>query len=294
MQFAIPVALCDPTELTAIASTADACGYGWIAVSDHLIYPREFSQPYPYTKDGKPRFSEDTSWPDPWIAISAMAAVSQQLKFYTNVYVLPARNPVHVAKFLATLAVMSNNRVALGAGMGWMSEEFNAGGQPFAKRGARADEMLGIIKALHSGEMVEHHGQFFDLPALKMRPAPTAPVPVFVGGFSDAALKRAAQHDGWISDVHTTAELQAFFDRIEQYRRDCGREKQPFERLCFGTRDAVDLDGFRRLRDMGVTALCTPPWFFYPDKVHGGKPTSPLSVKLDAIKRFADDYVAKL
>ena len=107
MQFAIPVALCDPTELTAIARTADECGYGWIAVSDHLIYPREFSQPYPYTKDGKPRFSEDTNWPDPWIAISAMAAVTQQLRFYTNVYVLPARNPVHVAKFLSTLAVMS-------------------------------------------------------------------------------------------------------------------------------------------------------------------------------------------
>jgi probable F420-dependent oxidoreductase len=289
MQFAIPVALCDPTELTAIAKTADECGYGWIAVSDHLVYPREFSQPYPYTKDGKPRFSEDTPWPDPWIAISAMAAVSQQLKFYTNVYVLPARNPVHVAKFLATLAVMSNNRVALGAGMGWMSEEFSAGGQPFAKRGARADEMLALIRTLHSGEMVEHHSSFYDLPALKMRPAPTQPVPVFVGGFSDAALQRAARHDGWISDVHTTAELQAFFDCIDEYRKQAERDHLPFERLCFNTRDAADLDGFRRLRDMGVTALCTPPWFFY-----GGKPTSPLTVKLDAIRRFADEYVAKL
>ena len=85
MQFAIPVALCDPTELTAIAKTADEHGYGWIAVSDHLIYPREFSQPYPYTKDGKPRFSEDTNWPDPWVAISAMAISSSAVGIHQAV-----------------------------------------------------------------------------------------------------------------------------------------------------------------------------------------------------------------
>jgi probable F420-dependent oxidoreductase len=289
MQFAIPVALCDPTELTAIAKTADENGYGWIAISDHLIYPQQFSQPYPYTADGKPRFSEDTNWPDPWIAISAMAAVTQHLRFYTNVYVLPARTPVHVAKFLATLAVMSNNRIALGAGMGWMPEEFTAGGQPFAKRGARADDMLSVIQKLHTGEMVEHHSEFFDLPAMKMRPAPSQPVPVYVGGFSEPALRRAAQHDGWISDVHTSTELQMYFDKVQQYRRELGRETLPFEMLCFNARDAFDLDGFKRMREMGVTALCTPPWFFY-----GGKPTSPLAFKLDAIKRFAEDYIGKI
>ncbi len=289
MQFAIPVALCDPAELTAIARTADECDYGWIALSDHLIYPQHFSQPYPYTKDGKPRFSEDTAWPDPWIAISAMAAVTQQLRFYTNVYVLPARNPVHVAKFLATLAIMSNNRVALGAGMGWMSEEFAASGQAFAKRGARADEILAVMQKLWTGEMVEHHGDFYDFPALKMRPAPSQQVPVYVGGFSEPALRRAAQHDGWISDVHSSEELQQYFNKIQQYRRELQREHLPFEMLCFNARDAFDLDGFKRMRDMGVTALCTPPWFFY-----GGKPTSPLGFKLDAIKRFADDYIAKL
>jgi hypothetical protein len=149
--------------------------------------------------------------------------------------------------------------------------------------------MLQIIRALHSGDMTEHHGEFFDIAAIKMRPAPGEPVPVYVGGFSKPALQRAAQHDGWISDVHTTAELQAYFDTVEQYRRELGRDHLPFERLCFNTRDAYDLDGFRRLRDMGVTALCTPPWFFY-----GEKPTSPLTVKLDAIKRFADDVIAKI
>lgn len=288
MQFAIPVALCDPTELTALAETADCHGYGRIAVSDHLVYPREFSRPYPYTRDGKPRFSEDTAWPDPWIAISAMAAVTRQLQFYTNVYVLPARNPVHVAKFLATLAVMSGNRVALGAGMGWMPEEFAASGQPFEQRGARADEMLAVMQALWRGGMVEHHGTFYDFPAMAMHPAPSQPVPVYIGGFSDAALRRAARHDGWISDVHTQAELQAHIARIEEYRRELGRDHLPFERLCFNARDAYDLDGFRRMRDMGVTVLCTPPWFFY-----GGKPTSPLATKLDAIRRFADDVIAK-
>jgi probable F420-dependent oxidoreductase len=288
MQFAIPVALCDPTELTALARIADQHGYGWIALSDHLLYPQHFSLPYPYTRDGKPRFGEDTAWPDPWIAISAMAAVTTQLRFYTNVYVLPARNPIHVAKSIATLAVMSQNRVALGAGMGWMPEEFVASGQAFEKRGARADDMLVLMKKLWTGEMVEHHSPFFDIPPVKMRPAPMQTVPVFIGGFSAPALQRAARHDGWISDVHTTEELGAYLSKIHALRCELGREHLPFETLCFNTRDAFDLDGFRRLRDMGVTTLCTPPWFYY-----GGKPDSPIAFKLDAIKRFADEYIAK-
>jgi len=112
------------------------------------------------------------------------------------VFVLPARNPVHVAKILASAACLSGNRIALGAGMGWMPEEFRIGEQPFEQRGKRADEMIEVMRKLWSGEWVEHHGEFYDFAPVKMRPVPATPIPIYVGGLSEIALRRAARHDG--------------------------------------------------------------------------------------------------
>ena len=156
-----------------------------------------------------------TPWPDPWVTIAFLAGQTTTLRFFTNIYVLPARPPVAVAKLVGTAAVLSGNRVALGIGMGWMEEEFEAMEQPFAGRGRRADEMLDVIRTLWTGEVVEHHGAHYDLPPLEVQPVPSEPVPVWVGGTSDAALRRAARNDGWISDLHTTDELRAIRARID-------------------------------------------------------------------------------
>lgn len=288
LEFAIPLAMCDPREYCELARCAEAHGFASIALSDHLIYPGSFSTPYPYTSDGKPRFRKHDPWPDPWIAISAMAAVTTTLRFYTNVYVLPARHPVHVAKFLSTLAVMSNNRVALGAGMGWMPEEFAAGDQAFARRGKRADEMLEIISKLWRGEEVSHQGEFYTLEPMSMSPVPDKPLPVYIGGFSEVAMKRAARHDGWISDLHSMEELNGLIRKMQGYRKEAGRT-DAFSILSFATYEATSVDGFRHMRDMGVTTVCTMPWFFY-----GGSPASSLQDKTDAIKRFNDDFISKI
>ena len=153
---------------------------------------------YPYTATGERRWEPFTPWPDPVVAIASMAAVTERLNFFTSVYVMPLRSPFAVAKAWGTLAVMSGNRVALGIGMGWMEEEFEMMEQPFARRGKRGDEMLEVLRTLWSGGWVEHHGEFYDFDKLEMSPAPTAPVPIFVGGLSEAALRRAARNDGWI------------------------------------------------------------------------------------------------
>ena len=167
-------------------------------------------------------------WPDPWVTIAFLAGQTTTLRFFTNIYVLPARPPVAVAKLVGTAAVLSGNRVALGIGMGWMEEEFDAMEQPFAGRGRRADEMLDVIRTLWTGEVVEHHGAHYDLPPLEVQPVPSEPVPVWVGGTSDAALRRAARNDGWISDLHTTDELRAIRARIDGFRREYGRDHLPF------------------------------------------------------------------
>jgi probable F420-dependent oxidoreductase len=275
-----------PEELVTLARAGDEAGWDTMSLSDHIINPVETRKPYPYTSDGSRRWDMGTPWPDPWFTVGHLSAVTERLRFVTTVYILPARTPIHVAKQVGTAAVLSGNRVTLGVGMGWMEEEFEAMGTPFAHRGKRADEMIDVMRKLWTGEVVEHHGDHFDVPPLEMLPAPTAPVPIAVGGVSDVALRRAARNDGWVSDLHTIAELAEIRGRLDAYRAEYGREDQPF--AVYGSaRDAWDLDGYRRLHDAGVTHLITMPWYFYAG------PEATLDQKVEGIHRFAEDVIAK-
>src|SRR5262249_45004123 len=154
--------------------------------------------------------------------------VTENLRFFTNVYVLPMRNPFNVAKAVGTAAVLSNNRVALGIGMGWCEEEFVALEQPFAKRGKRGDEMIQVLRTLWSGGWVEHHREFYDFDLLEMTPSPTAQPPIYVGGLSDAAIKRAARNDGWVSDMHTIEEFREIRKKLDAERDALGRGDTDF------------------------------------------------------------------
>jgi probable F420-dependent oxidoreductase len=286
MEFCFSATFSEPDELVPLARAGDEHGWSTLSVSDHLINPVATRSTYPYTKDGERRWAMGTPWPDPWVTIGHLSAVTERLRFLTTVYILPARTPVHVAKQVGTAAVLSGNRVGLGIGMGWMEEEFDAMGTSFARRGKRADEMLEVLGKLWTGEVVEHHGEFFDVPPLEMLPAPTEPVPVYVGGVSEAALRRAARHDGWVSDLHTIEELGAIRARIERYREEYGRAHLPF--AVFGSaKDAWDLDGYRRVHDAGVTHLVTMPWYFYAGA------DADLAGKVDGIQRFGEDVIAR-
>jgi len=220
------------------------------------------------------------------VAIGAMAALTTKLRFFTSIFVLPMRNPFLVAKAIATAAAIADNRVALGIGSGWMREEFALMQQPFARRGARMDEMITVLRTLWRGGMVEHHGEFYDFDRLEMTPVPSAPVPIYVGGISERALRRAAtMGDGWISDLHTSEELRSILAKLMDYRRAAGRGGGEFHVIA-SVSDAYDLDGYRRLEEMGVTHLQTFPWFFY------GADGSDLELKCDGIRRFGDDIIA--
>jgi probable F420-dependent oxidoreductase len=288
MRFVTSLAFSEPTHFLALAQEAEAAGFEALALSDHLVHPERIDSPYPYSSDGRPRWPPFTPWPDPWVSIGAMAAVTERLRFVTAVYVLPLRDPLSVAKAVGTAAVLSRDRVALGVGAGWMREEFELLGRSFADRGRRLDEMLEVLRKLWGGGMVEHHGRFFDFPRLEMSPTPGAPVPIYVGGLSDAALRRAAQRaDGWISDLHTIAELRAIVGRLRAWRADSPRSAEPFAVLA-AVADAVDLDGYRRAAEAGVTHLMTMPWLFY------GGATDSLERKREGVRRFGDDVIAKL
>ena len=287
MKFVISAAFNDPAHLRELAVAADEAGFEAIAFSDHVIHPEEVDTPYPYTEDGKRRWEAFTNWPDPWVTIGYLASATKRLRFTTNVFVLPMRNPFIAAKMISTAATLSQDRVTLTIGVGWSNIEFELLGQEFKRRGKRTDEMIEVLRKLWTGEMVEHHGEFYDFDRLEMNPAPKARIPIWVGGISKFALKRAARNDGWLSDLQTSAEIVECIETCRAHRAELGKESEPFDVMASAS-DAYDLDGYRRLGEAGVTHILTMPWAFY----HG--PEATLEQKIDGINRFAEDVVAKM
>ncbi len=249
-----------PLDWPRLARACEAAGFDSVAVSDHVVYPSYLSSKYPYTPDGTPLFSPDEDWPDPWVAIGAMSSVTTSLRFITNVYVLPLRNPFVVAKAVGTAAYLSGGRVGLGIGAGWMEEEFGLLEQPFRRRGKRMDEMVEVCRALWAGGMVEHHGEFYDFDPVEMRPAPPAPVPIYVGGHSDVAFRRAARlGDGWLGVHYPPAELLAHCATLQQAREDAGTADRPFE-IIASPLAAPSSDLVEELEAAGVTTILTSAW----------------------------------
>jgi probable F420-dependent oxidoreductase len=287
VKFITSLAFSDPAQILPLAQACDAAGFDAVAVSDHLVHPERIDTPYPYTPDGSPRWEPFTAWPDPWVTAGYVAAATERLRVVTSIYVLPMRNPVLAAKAIGTAAVLSGGRVALGLGVGWMREEFQAAEAPFERRGARTDEMIAVLRKLWAGGWVEHHGEFYDFPRLEMSPAP-GDVPIYGGGLSAPAFRRAAHHcDGWISDLHTTAELADMVARLRTLRADGPRADRPFAVLA-SVLDAVKPDDYRRLEAIGVTHVQTMPWIFY------GGATEDLQQRVDGVRRFGDEVAGPL
>ena len=287
MKFVISGAFQPPEHLIPLAQAADETGYDAIAFSDHAVYPESLDTPYPYTEDGTRRYDEQTHFPDAWVVAGAIAATTKTLRVNTNVFVLPMRNPFLAAKTVATAAALSGNRVTMTIGVGWSNVEFDLVGQPFRRRGARADEMLEVMRKLWSGEWVDHQGEFYQFDRLKLTPpVPSEPIPVWVGGISDLALKRAARNDGWLSDLQTTEEIIECIAKVRAYRKDLGKSEDCD--VMASASDAAGIEGYQRLGDGGTTHILTMPWAFY----HGL--TDELDKKIDGIKRFSEDVIAKM
>jgi probable F420-dependent oxidoreductase len=288
MKFVISMAYSTINDIVDLAKCADDCGWDAITFSDHIVHPETINTPYPYTKDGKRRWEAFTDWPDPWVIIGACAAVTKNLRFTNNVFVLPIRNPFLVAKAVSTAAIISNNRVTLTIGVGWSKDEYLLMEQDFHTRGKRCDEMIAVMRKLWSGKMVNHDGQFYPFGNLEMNPAPTEEIPIWIGGISTAAHKRAARvGNGWLSDLQPSDEIIESVKAINTLRAEYGRDHLPFDVMA-SPNDAWEINGYKKLEDNGVTHLLTMPWAFY----HGENAT--LEQKKDGIKRFAEDVIHKM
>ena len=287
MKFVLSAAFNDPQHLIPLAVAAEQSGFAAMSFPDHVVHPETLDTPYPYTKDGSRRWQAFTPWVDPWVAIAACAAATSRLRFTNNVFVLAMRNPFLAAKAIATAAALSRGRVTLTLGVGWSNVEYRLMQQDFHTRGKRTDEMIEVLRKLFSGEMVEHHGSFYDFARLEMSPAPPERIPIWVGGISKPALRRAARHDGWLSDLQTSEEIAASIRFVQEQRGELGRGGEPFDVMASAS-DAFTLDGYRRLGEAGVSHVLTLPWIFY----HGD--TQDLEKKLDGLRRFGEEFIEPL
>jgi probable F420-dependent oxidoreductase len=195
----------DLDHLIPIARAAEAAGFTGVSLGDHLFFPERVGSPYPYTADGSAPWKPSDPWPDCWVTIAAMAAATARLRFTTGVYIAPLRHPIVLAKAIGTVARLFPGRVVAGFGAGWLREEFDILGEQFDRRGRRMDEMLALMRRLWTGEMVEFHGEFYDLPPITMSPPPREAPLIFIGGHGEAALRRACNNEGWIG-VHRSFE----------------------------------------------------------------------------------------
>lgn len=293
MKFWQAVAFLETDQMLDVARAADGAGYHGITVSDHIAYPKELSSPYPYSEDGRPIWAPETPWPDPWCLISAMAGVTSSLSFTTNIYVAPARDVFTVAKAVSTASVISGGRVSMGLAAGWCREEFELTGQAFARRGARLDEMMEILRRLWSGEWVEHHGEFYDFDPLQISPVPEAPVPLYVGGVSEGAMRRAARlGDGWIGNAYTEEDAEAELGRLRGHLREAGRADDDSFEVMLALIAPPSPDVYKRFEDLGVTGIVCAPWMMadVDDKRYG----SDLDAKIAAIEGFSENVIAKM
>lgn len=290
MKFWQSIAWMETEQLLEVAKFAEEVGFHGVINGDHAFFPREVNSPYLYTEDGKmPEGMDDHPFPDVWSSMAAMAAVTTRLHFTSSVYLLPLRSPFDVAKAAGTIAVLSDNRVAIGMGVGWLKEEFDVLGIDFHTRGKRANEMIEVMHKLWSGEWVSHQGEFFDFPDLRILPAPTRPVPIYCGGTSGAALRRAATMcDGYIGPGHPVEEVPALLAEFARLRQEAGRDHQPFETIL-PLLAPPEADTFKRLEDQGMTATFTPPFLWSV-----GTARSTIDEKKRAMEDFARNVIEKV
>ncbi len=251
----------DPAMLGPLARLAEELGFAGVSLPEHLATPETIVTPNPYVPGGGSGYAPDTPFPDPWVTFGALAAVTERLRFVANVSILALRPLVVAAKAISTAAVLSQNRVVLGVGVGWLREEFEALGVDFRTRGRRTDEMLMLLPRLLRGEIVSADDEFHRFAALSISPVPDRALPVLVGGVSDAALARAARVDGWIGVNFEPEVLLPILDRLASARNEAGTAARPFT-IMVSRPPTFSNKVARAYEAAGVTAIVNRPTGF--------------------------------
>lgn len=288
MEFGIAFAnvgpLVEPEKAAEFAVAAEEAGFESIWTVEHVVVPAGYESTYPYDPSGKMPGGEQSPIPDPLVWLSYLAGITSRIKLATGVLILPQRNPVVLAKELATLDQLSGGRLLLGIGVGWLEEEFDAIGVPFRERGARTDENVAAMRALWTEDTATYEGEHVSFRDCYMLPKPAQPsVPVHVGGHTEIAARRAGRlGDGFFPGKGSHEELARLFELVRTTATEHGRDPDAIE-MTTGGNGAVGsgaLDEVKALADIGTHRVIVPSFLFWNDTA-------------DSLARYGDEVIAK-
>jgi probable F420-dependent oxidoreductase len=272
-----------PEVFETLVRTADDVGMESIWAVEHVVVPVGYESRYPYSSDGRMPGPEASPISDPMVALGFAAAISSRLRLATGIIILPQRHPFYVAKEFASLDVLSRGRAIMGIGIGWLEEEFDALGVPFAERVGRTEESVQAIRSLWRPEPEAFDGKFYRWNPVHSLPRPVQQpgVPVVVGGHVEGAARRAARiGDGFFPAKGGLNGLPKMLDAMRDECEAIGRDPSEIE-LTTGL-ERMDLDDIRRFEDLGVSRLVLPPPGFDAAGIRSG------------FESFADKVISKL
>jgi probable F420-dependent oxidoreductase len=285
MRFSYQIGMCDPSHYLPLAKAAEEAGFHGITTPDSICYPKECSSTYPYNADGSRHFLETEPFIESLIGVTAMAAVTERIRFATFVYKLAIRQVACVAKQVQSINALTGNRFDFGVGISPWKEDFDVTGVPFEKRGQRLDEQIEVLRGYETGDYFGYKGEVLDIPAAKMNPVPTEPTPILVGGHADPALRRAARNDGWMCAGASLDDLREYVGKINGYREELGTADRPFRIFTTG-QDAFTPEGIRQLEEIGITDV-----IIAFRNVYESEPDHDLDTKLQQIQWYAGEFI---
>ncbi len=275
----------EPDAAVSFAQAAEQAGFESVWTVEHVVVPAGYRSTYPYSADGRMPGPEDSDIPDPLVWLTYLAAATTSIRLATGILILPQRNPVVLAKEVATLDRLSKGRVDLGIGVGWLEEEFDAIGVPFSQRGRRTDEHVAALRALWTEDAASYSGDLVEFHDCISRPRPAqGTVPIHVGGHTDAAARRAGRlGDGFFPGKGGHDEIARLFDLARATAKEHGRDPDAIE-MTTGGNGAVGgraLDEVKALADIGADRVIVPAFLFYADAA-------------DGLARYGDEVIARV
>lgn len=241
--------------IKAFAANAERLGFSTLWVPEHVVLLDSYASHYPYRDDNKLPGTAQAPIADPFLALCTMASVTEKIRLATGICLVPEHNPLVLAKVVATLDSLSEGRVVLGVGVGWLEEEFRALGIPWERRAHRTREYIEAMRRLWGDALSSYHGEFvnFDNVCSYPKPVRGAELPVFFGGESGPALRRVAEYgNGWIGFNLTPDEASTRIRQVEELLKANGRKRADVELAVSPYTKPITPDDLKRYRDAGV------------------------------------------
>jgi probable F420-dependent oxidoreductase len=247
-------------QMVGLAQLAESLNYESVWTFEHVMVPINYDSKYPYSANGKMGGEPDANFVDPLIALSAVAASTKKIRLGTGVNIVSQANPLLLAKQAASLDFVSNGRFMLGAGIGWLQEEFKAMNVPFERRGARFDDYMVALRKVWAGDVVEHQSDFINWSGFQSYPVPIQKpgVPIIIGGAKGKIFERIARHgDGWFAPTTDAATLAPMLEKLKATCDVLERDYSTIEITSMWD-NTGGMEAIEAFADIGVSRLLVP------------------------------------